>query len=281
MDERQLLLGLSAIIVLGVVANWIAWRVRLPAIMPAAGVRRHRRAGGSGRPASQAVRPERRARQPAAADRVAVGGRGAVRRGADAERAGAHAGGEGRPQPGKPRHARRMGARHAGGVANPSAAVAAGDPARGDPGRHRPDRHRPAAAARASDRQGGGGAEVGRDRDRPDRRDPGRAGVRRRSAGRVRQVDGMDRHAHRRAHRAGGLRRRAADGRHFGAAAPPVLGGRLPAKPVHADDGGGGRSPPPTSCSPTRDCWPSPCSASRWPTSGWCRSSTSWRSRKA
>ena len=33
MDERQLLLGLSAVIVLGVVANWIAWRVRLPAIM--------------------------------------------------------------------------------------------------------------------------------------------------------------------------------------------------------------------------------------------------------
>lgn len=33
MDERHLLLGLSAIIVLGVVANWIAWRVRLPTIL--------------------------------------------------------------------------------------------------------------------------------------------------------------------------------------------------------------------------------------------------------
>jgi NhaP-type Na+/H+ or K+/H+ antiporter len=33
MDERHLLLGLAALIVLGVVANWIAWRVRLPAIL--------------------------------------------------------------------------------------------------------------------------------------------------------------------------------------------------------------------------------------------------------
>ena len=33
MDERHLLLGLSAVIVLGIVAQWIAWRVRVPAIL--------------------------------------------------------------------------------------------------------------------------------------------------------------------------------------------------------------------------------------------------------